>query len=111
MAKERTYLLEDADHRALTMALEVLCGVYAGGVESPDVKRLLKEYGPGTQAGRHAIALVRHLDKLRRIRIDQIRPKTPAEKLEYAREAAAALSQGDFSTKDLFDLTLLLPDD
>ena len=76
MAKERTYLLEDWEHRALMNAVDVLCGVYANGVESPDVKALLREYGPGTPAGMRARTLFRHLDRLSHIRVDQIRPKT-----------------------------------
>ena len=40
--------------RDLCNALDVLCGCYLGGVESPDVKRLLKDYAYGTKRGKRA---------------------------------------------------------
>lgn len=56
-------------------ALDVLCGCYADGTDSPFVQELLERYAPGTPEGKRARALFTHLQKLASIRIEQISPQ------------------------------------
>lgn len=58
----------------LLNALDVLCSCYADGISSPSVKRLLKDYAPGTKRGTRARRLFNVLPKL----IDRLIDENPS---------------------------------
>ena len=58
----------------LLNALDVLCSCYADGINSPSVKRLLKDYAPGTKRGTRARRLFNVLPKL----IDRLIDENPS---------------------------------
>ncbi len=62
--KQREYLLTSQEHADLQNALDVLCGCYSDGVNSPEVQELLARYGPGTPAGTRARLLFGHISRL-----------------------------------------------
>jgi hypothetical protein len=64
--EKRDYLLTTQEACDLRNALDVLCDCYAGGVDSPEVKDLLKRYACGTTAGTRARRLFRHIDNMAR---------------------------------------------
>ena len=50
----------------LHTALDILTGAYAGGVDLPLVRDLLKQYAPGSALGERARSLHAKLDQLQR---------------------------------------------
>jgi hypothetical protein len=62
--KQREYLLTSQEHADLQNALDVLCGCYSDGVNSPEVKELLALYASGTPAGARARLLFGRINRL-----------------------------------------------
>ncbi len=75
---KRQTLLTPQEVIDLHNALDVLCGCYADGTDSPFVQDLLQRYAPGTSDGKRARALFTHLQKLASVRIDQLSPQANA---------------------------------
>ena len=88
-----TGITED-EARDLCNALDVLCGCYLDGVDSPSVKRLLKDYGPGTNRGKRARRLFNVIPLLVGRIIDE-NPDCPrwasqaVDRLDYERDLLA----------------------
>ena len=82
----------------LCNALDVLCGCYLDGVDSPSVKRLLKDYAHGTKRGKRARRLFNVIPLLVGRIIDE-NPDCPrwasqaVDRLDYERDLLA--DQGD----------------
>lgn len=57
-------MLTPDDINDLHTALDILTGAYAGGVDEPLVRDLLKQYAPGTPLGDRARSLHAKLDQL-----------------------------------------------
>lgn len=69
--KKRTTLFTSEEVQDLWNALDVLCSCY--GDDDRVVKRILRDYKPGTTRGVRARCLFKHISRLSCIRIDQIK--------------------------------------
>lgn len=68
----RETLLTAKEQSDLLNALDVLCGCYADGVNSPDVQTILKRYEAGKPDGIRARTLFKHLPKLAKVQLSRI---------------------------------------